>query len=97
MAGKIFINYRRGDDPGFTTALYMRLEEEFGAGNLFMDVEGGIKPGEDFVEVPRAQVAQSDVLLAVIGPRWAELLRAYEQGQFGSVLARWPDDGLGQL
>lgn len=71
MAGKIFINYRRGDDPGFTTALYMRLEEKFGAGNLFMDVEGGIKPGEDFVEVLRAQVAQCDVLLAVIGPRWA--------------------------
>ncbi len=31
MAGKIFINYRRGDDPGFTQALYMRLEDEFSA------------------------------------------------------------------
>jgi hypothetical protein len=29
MAGKIFINYRRGDDPGFTQALYLRLESEF--------------------------------------------------------------------
>ncbi|MGO9484185.1 MAG: hypothetical protein ACLPX9_06340, partial [Rhodomicrobium sp.] len=70
-SGKIFINYRRGDDPGFTTALYMRLEEEFGKDRLFMDVEGGIKPGDDFVEVLGAQVAQCDVLLAIVGPRWA--------------------------
>ena len=25
MAGKIFVNYRRGDEAGFTTALYQRL------------------------------------------------------------------------
>jgi TIR domain len=74
MAGKIFINYRRGDDAGFTTALYQRLEIEFASGDLFMDVEGHIKPGDDFVEVLNAQVAASDVVLAVIGPRWAELL-----------------------
>ncbi len=76
MAGKIFINYRRGDDPGFTQALYMRLEDEFTADNLFMDVEGHIKPGDDFVEVLNAQVAASDILLVVIGPRWAELMAA---------------------
>jgi hypothetical protein len=74
MAGKIFINYRRGDDAGFTQALYQRLESEFASGDLFMDVEGHIKPGDDFVEVLNAQVAASDVVLAVIGPRWAELL-----------------------
>jgi formylglycine-generating enzyme required for sulfatase activity len=76
MAGKIFINYRRGDDAGFTQALYLRLESEFASGDLFMDVEGHIKPGDDFVEVLNAQVAASDVVLAVIGPRWAELLAA---------------------
>jgi hypothetical protein len=41
-----------------------------------MDVEGHIKPGDPFVEVLNAQVAACDVLLAVIGPRWAELLAA---------------------
>ena len=74
MAGKIFINYRRGDDAGFTQALYMRLEDEFAAGDLFMDVEGHIKPGDDFVDVLNRQVAQCDVLLAIIGPRWADLM-----------------------
>lgn len=74
--GKIFINYRRGDDPGFTMALYQYFELEFGVDRLFMDVEGCIKPGDDFVAVLGAQVAECDVLLAVIGPRGAELLAA---------------------
>ncbi len=72
MAGRIFINYRRGDDPGYTQALFHRLESEFGRDALFMDVEGYIKAGDDFAEVLDAQVAQSDVLLVVIGPRWAD-------------------------
>lgn len=55
MPGKIFITYRRGDDPGFTQALYQRLEAEFTANDLFMDVEGHIKPGDDFVAVLNAQ------------------------------------------
>ena len=76
MPGKIFINYRRGDDAGFTQALYMRLEDEFSADALFMDVEGHIKPGDDFVDVLNAQVAAADVLLVVIGPRWSDLLAA---------------------
>jgi hypothetical protein len=79
MTGKIFINYRRGDDPGTTGRLYDRLEAEFAAGQLFMDVEGHIRGGDDFVKVLQAQVAQCDVLLAVIGPRWLEV--ADEQGR----------------
>jgi hypothetical protein len=74
MAGKIFINYRRDDDPGYTQALYLRLEDEFATSDLFMDVEGQIKPGDDFVAVLNAQVAEADVVLVVIGPRWSELL-----------------------
>ncbi len=74
MSGKIFINYRRGDDAGFTQALYLRLEDEFGADDLFMDVEGHIKPGDDFVHVLSAQVSAADILLVIIGPRWMTLL-----------------------
>jgi WD40 repeat protein len=70
MSGRIFINYRRGDEPGFALALYARLEESFAANQLFMDVEGGIPAGHDFVEVLERQVAQCDVLLALIGRSW---------------------------
>lgn len=79
MTGKIFVNYRRGDDPGNTGRLYDRLEPEFGRDRLFMDVEGHIRGGDDFVDVLKAQVAQCDVLLAVIGPRWLTI--ADEQGR----------------
>ena len=33
--GKIFINYRRGDDPGAAGRLYDRLEQEFAQDDLF--------------------------------------------------------------
>lgn len=71
--GNIFINYRRKDDPGFAIALHMYLKGEFGADHVFMDVESGIKPGDDFVEVLQAQVARCDIILVIIGPRWSEL------------------------
>jgi hypothetical protein len=47
MPRKIFINYRRGDDPGFTGWLRERLEDSFGPEQLFMDVDN-IAPGLDF-------------------------------------------------
>jgi hypothetical protein len=66
MAGKIFINYHRGDDAGFTQALYMRLEDDFASADLFMDVEGHIKPGDDFVEALNAQVAAARWLFPLL-------------------------------
>jgi hypothetical protein len=72
MAGKIFINYRRGDDPGNTGRLFDRLQEAFRPEELFMDVDS-IKPGLDFVKVLEEQVSQCDILLAVIGHNWIDL------------------------
>lgn len=73
MAGRIFINYRRGDDPGHTQALFQRLESAFGRDRLFMDVQGYIDRGEDFVRAIKTQVAACDVMLAVIGPQWLSI------------------------
>jgi TIR domain len=71
MSGRIFINYRRGDDPGNTGRLFDRLEEAFSPDQLFMDVDN-IPPGRDFVRVLEEQVAQCDVLLAIIGKSWLD-------------------------
>jgi formylglycine-generating enzyme required for sulfatase activity len=71
VADKIFINYRRGDEPGFTQALLGRLEQSFPAEQLFIDVDN-IPPGEDFVHVLESQVVQCDALLAVIGKGWLD-------------------------
>jgi hypothetical protein len=74
MPGKIFICYRRADDQGFAQLLYKSLAEQFPLDDLFMDIEGYIKPGDDFVQVIDDKVAAADVLLVVIGHRWSELL-----------------------
>jgi hypothetical protein len=71
MGGSIFINYRRGDDPGNTGRLFDRLQEAFQHDRLFMDVDR-IEPGLDFVRVLEEQVAQCDVVLAVIGNGWID-------------------------
>lgn len=71
MGGKIFVNYRRGDDPGFVQALFGQLEQNFSRDQLFIDVDH-IAPGLDFVAVLDDQVAQCDVMLAMIGRGWLD-------------------------
>jgi hypothetical protein len=71
MSGKIFINYRRGDEPGFTQALLGRLEQAFPSERLFIDVDS-IPPGVDFVRMLESQVAQCDAMLTVIGNNWLD-------------------------
>ena len=71
VAGKIFINYRRGDDPGFAQALLAHLTQVFPPEQLFMDVDN-IEPGLDFVRVLNDQVAQCDILISVVGKNWTD-------------------------
>jgi hypothetical protein len=44
-----------------------------------MDVDGHIEPGEDFFEVVKTKIAASDVVLVLVGQRWADLF-AERQG-----------------
>jgi RES domain/TIR domain len=69
MAGKIFLSYRREDTAWPALALFGRLEHSFPS-ELFMDVEGGIKPGEDFPKAIEAQVSDCDAMLVLIGSNW---------------------------
>jgi hypothetical protein len=75
MTGKIFINYRRGDDPGHTGRLFDRLQDVFEPQELFLDVDN-IAPGLDFVRVLNERVAECDVVLAVIGRGWIDARNA---------------------
>jgi hypothetical protein len=79
MPKQIFISYRRDDEPGMATALYFQLERVFTAERIFMDVEGGISAGHDFVRIIQEQVAQCDVMLVVIGRGW--LTATDDEGQ----------------
>lgn len=71
MTGKIFINYRRGDDPQAAGRLFDRLQDVFEPQQLFLDVDN-IAPGLDFVRVLDERVAECDIVLAVIGKGWLD-------------------------
>jgi hypothetical protein len=67
---KVFISYRRDDAAGFSNAIHDRLIEHLPKDQVFMDVLG-IEPGADFVKKLESTVDNCDVLLALIGKRWA--------------------------
>ncbi len=66
---KIFISYRRDDAKHAVGRLYAALSRHVGHAkrDIFIDIDN-IPKGIDFGEYLDAQVAQCDVLLAVIGP-----------------------------
>jgi formylglycine-generating enzyme required for sulfatase activity len=78
MAGKVFINYRREDAKADAGRIHDRLSAVF---DVFMDVDH-LKPGQRFDQELDKALSQSDTFLAVIGPRWLELLR--ERAQRGN-------------
>ena len=67
---RVFVSYRRDDAAGFAHAVHDRLVEHLSKERVFMDVLG-IEPGADFVAKLQSAVGQSDVLIALIGNRWA--------------------------
>ncbi len=66
---RIFISYRRDDTGAHTGRIYDRLIDNFGQGQVFMDVDT-IKPGSDYVRVVQEEVGSCDAFIAVIGRGW---------------------------
>jgi hypothetical protein len=66
---KITISYRRGDSMDITGRIFDRLTSRYGRDAVFRDIDN-IPPGLDFREQIRASIDGSDVLMAVVGPRW---------------------------
>jgi hypothetical protein len=65
-------SYRREDSAGYAHAIYGRLVQQFSKDRVFMDVDI-VEPGVDFVRVIEKAVGEWDVLLALIGKRWANV------------------------
>jgi len=76
---KIFINYRHEDVQGTAWALYIKLEERFGADNVFFD-HGSLRPGMHWFDEIRSHLAQSGAVIALIGPQWTSILTTHLQG-----------------
>ncbi|WP_030744241.1 toll/interleukin-1 receptor domain-containing protein [Streptomyces sp. NRRL S-31] len=69
---EVFVNYRTGDEESAATMIARELSRRFGSERIFF-ASDSIEAGRRFpVELVRA-VEGCEALLAVIGPRWAEV------------------------
>jgi hypothetical protein len=95
MPAKIFVNYRREDAGAQAARIRDRLVGSFGAANVFMDVDN-LRPGQRFDKELTKALDGCDAFIAVIGPRWYDLLYAraqtgghvYVREELGTALAR---------
>jgi hypothetical protein len=67
---KIFVSYRREDTERIVARLCSRLDDAFGARNVFYD-ERSVGTGTDFLGAVGGAIYTSDAILVVIGPSWA--------------------------
>jgi hypothetical protein len=70
------VSYRREDSKWIAGRIFDRLEDHYGKGNVFIDIDT-IPVGLDFREQIQHSLTECDVLVAIIGPRW---LGTDEQG-----------------
>ena len=66
---KIAISYRRSDSQDITGRISDRLVQHFGKDTVFRDIDS-IPPGADFRQHISHVLDESDMLLAIVGPRW---------------------------
>jgi len=72
---QIFLSYKRSDDPGYVARLADSLEHQFGKGTVYRDVDS-VHAGANWKKSLTRTVSDAEVVLAVIGPSWQELLAA---------------------
>jgi TIR domain len=68
---KIFINYRRDDADAYAGRLHEALSNEFGEDEVFL-AEFSIRGGEIWDWTIQQAVAHTQVMLALVGPRWLQ-------------------------
>jgi formylglycine-generating enzyme required for sulfatase activity len=71
---KIFVSYRREDSAYPAQQIYRDLIDRFGSDSVVFDVDS-IPFGTDFRDYINEQVSKCDILLAVIGDQWIEILK----------------------
>src|SRR5260370_27317843 len=66
---RITISYRREDSGVITGRIFDRLVAQYGRDSIFRDIDD-VPFGVDFREHIRRVIDESDVVLAIVGPRW---------------------------
>jgi TIR domain len=67
---KITVSYRRSDSDAITGRIVDRLVAHYGADSVFRDIDN-IPPGIDYRKYISGALASTDILLAIVGPKWA--------------------------
>jgi len=70
---KIFFNYRRADNPDFVERIRDWFAWKYGRDSVFMDFDT-IPPFTAFADFIREKVRECDLLVAIIGPQWLDIL-----------------------
>ena len=65
----ITISYRRADSDAIAGRIRDRIAAHFGDESVFMDIDS-IPFGFDFRDHIQEALAQNDILVAIIGPKW---------------------------
>jgi ribosomal protein L7/L12 len=73
MPSKVFISYRREDTKWQAREIYRALTAVLPREHVFMDIDS-IPPGADFVDILEGWVEQCDILLALIGKGWIDVV-----------------------
>jgi hypothetical protein len=71
---RIFISYRHDDGQKDATRIRQCLENEFGAGSVFMD-KYDIRPGVEFETHLKTEVSTCEIVIVVIGAKWLKILK----------------------
>jgi TIR domain len=74
MRDKVFISYRRADSDAIAQKLYVDFKLRYGEDRLYFDLVGS-RIGSDFGQRIVNALNDSAVILAIIGPAWAESFR----------------------
>ena len=67
----IYLSYRRSESAAYAGRIFDHLSRHFGRGSVFMDAQGGIRPGQEFALVIESALNACDAVLVVIGKNWA--------------------------
>jgi hypothetical protein len=84
---KIFISYRRDDSAASAARIGDRLAQAMGRKRVFMDIDN-LTAGQRFDKELENALAQCTVFIAVIGPRWTDVLRQRMQSAEGDYVRK---------
>jgi len=88
LSAKVFISYRRADDPWIAQLLKQKLGARIPASDIFIDVTS-IGVGQAWLDAIDQAIGASTIVMAIIGPNWSGRLREHARGDASRDMVRY--------